>query len=154
MALEIERKFLVTSDAFKEMAVSSVKIVQSYLSSDPAHTVRVRVKGEQGFITVKGKNRGSVRNEWEYEIPVEDAIEMTALSPLTVSKIRWVVPYGGYEWEVDEFQGRYAGLIVAEVELPDENATLNLPPFVGEEVTGNPAYYNSNMAPGNGPAIH
>lgn len=148
MAKEIERKYLVNDDSYKVMAVKAVTIKQSYLNSDPRRTVRVRIKGNQGFLTVKGVTVRATRDEWEYPIPVSDAEEMA--ERLTggwgIDKTRYIVEYGGYIWEVDEFHGRHDGLVVAEVELPSEHIAASLPPFVGQEVTGNPRYYNSTLA--------
>lgn len=145
MAVEIERKFLVNGDDYKKIATNHVEISQFYLSLDPERTVRVRVRGDRGYITVKGVNRGCVRKEWEYEVPVEEAREMMQLCTAGISKRRWIVPYGGLIWEVDEFSGRHQGLVVAEVELPSADTVISLPPFVGREVTGDPAYYNSTL---------
>lgn len=147
MATEIERKFLVADlTQVLSATISSEKIAQGYLSRDPERTVRVRVRGNQGFITIKSKNNGATRGEWEYPVPEADARELLALCPPPiVSKVRHSVPYEGLIWEVDIFVSPRAGLIVAEVELPTEDYTLALPPWVGEEVTGNPAYYNSNL---------
>jgi adenylate cyclase len=106
------------------------------------------LRGEKAYFTVKGANIGSVRDEWEYEIPVDDAIKMLerCATGAVIDKERFIVPYEGHVWEVDEFQGHYEGLIIAEVELSDENEPVSLPPFVGQEVTGNTHYYNSVMA--------
>lgn len=146
MATEIERKFLVTDQSFKQMARSSVEIIQGYLSTDARATVRVRIKGDRGYITVKGLTSGCRRSEWEYEIDSADAREMAGLCrDRIIEKRRWLVDYEGYTWEVDEFFGRHAGLIIAEVEMQSENERPALPPFVGEEVTGDPRYYNSTL---------
>jgi adenylate cyclase len=145
MALEIERKFLVNGEAYKNIATDCVEISQFYLSVDPRRTVRVRVKGDRGYITVKGINHGCVRNEWEYEIPVEEARQMMQLCEAGLSKRRWIVPYKGLVWEVDEFTGRHEGLVVAEVELPSADTKIEIPSFVGREVTGEAAYYNSTL---------
>ena len=146
MAFEIERKFLVTSQDFKDMATHSEAIEQGYLNREPERTVRVRVLGDKGYITVKSKNSGAVRHEWEYEIPVSDAREMLANCLGLIVKRRWYVPYAGHVWEVDEFGGRHEGLVVAEIELSDESETFDRPAFVGMEVTGDPRYYNSTLA--------
>jgi adenylate cyclase len=146
MALEIERKFLVKSDDYKAIATECIEISQFYLSLDPKRTVRVRVKGNRGFITIKGLNHGCVRNEWEYEIPVEDARSMMQLCTAGISKRRWIVPHAGLTWEVDEFGGRHEGLVVAEVELPSADTVIDIPSFVGREVTGDAAYYNSTLS--------
>lgn len=148
MGREIERKFLVRNDDYIRMSSDMVHVMQGYLSTRKEATVRVRLWNDSGFITVKGPNAGSVRSEWEYPIPAVDARDM--LSSLSqggvIDKTRYIVPYGGHTWEVDEFHGNLDGLILAEVELSDENETVDLPSFVGEEVTGDPQYYNSNLS--------
>ena len=148
MAKEIERKFLVMDKSFTKMANSVSLIKQAYISTNPDSTVRVRIRGEQGFITVKGRNQGAVRNEWEYPIPAADAEEMAAAlaGGWSIEKERHLVDFEGFTWEVDEFHGRHEGLIVAEVEMPSANCQPALPPFIGEEVTGDPRYYNSTLA--------
>lgn len=147
MAKEIERKFLVKNPTFRELSTTAIRIKQGYLSRLPEATVRVRIAGDKAFLTVKGKNDGAVRDEWEYSIPVADAegmLERCAQGSV-ISKTRYIVPDGAYNWEVDEFHGSNEGLVVAEIELPHAEATFNRPDFIGEEVTGNPAYYNSNL---------
>ena len=147
MALEIERKFLVINDDYRLMASKSVNIKQGYLSTRKESTVRIRVKNNRAYITVKGINTGATRCEWEYSIPYDDAIEMMALSQgIVIDKIRYIVEYEGFIWEIDEFKGAHDGLVVAEIELKDEKETFPIPPFIGEEVTGNVAYYNSTLA--------
>ncbi|MDE7350379.1 MAG: CYTH domain-containing protein [Muribaculaceae bacterium] len=146
MAFEIEHKYLVTNDAFRQLATSEYRISQGYLSRNPDRTVRVRVKGDRGYITVKGKNDGAVRREFEYEIPLKDAEDLLGMceSPV-IEKTRFLVPFDGRIWEVDEFFGSKTGLVTAEIELVSADEQYDLPPFVGENVTGNPAYYNSNL---------
>lgn len=146
MALEIEHKYLVTNKLYKEMAFKCVEIRQGYLNRMPERTVRVRTRDEQGFITVKGKNKGEVRHEFEYEIPYKDAYAMLKMceSPI-LEKSRYLVNYDGLTWEIDEYHGARSGLVVAEIELPSEGYEYKKPPFAGENVTGNPAYYNSNL---------
>lgn len=146
MPVEIERKFLVINDDYKRMASASHRIVQGYLSTDPQATVRVRVLDNQAFVTIKSKTVGCTRGEWEYSVPLADAEDMLALCRAKIEKTRWIVPFGGRTWEVDEFGGRLDGLILAEIELPSEDAPYDLPPFAGREVTGDPQYYNSNLA--------
>lgn len=146
MAYEIERKFLVNDDSFMAMATKRIKMVQGYLSRDPNATVRVRIAGSNAWITVKSKNQGAVRHEWEYRIPVEDAREMLSICQGLVEKTRYVVPFAQYLWEIDVFMGRHSGLVLAEVELPSAHAQVELPPFIGAEVTGDPRYYNSNLS--------
>lgn len=147
MAKEIERKFLVSDDSYKLMASESHRIAQGYISRRKEGTVRVRILDDAAFLTVKGENHGISRNEWEYPIPVEDAREMfrDVCEGPTLEKTRWIVPYEGLSWEVDEFRGTLAPLVVAEVELPSADTPVSLPPFVGREVSGDPAYYNSNL---------
>lgn len=147
MAIEIERKFIVINELYEIMSTECERIEQYYLSAHPQHTVRVRIYGSRGFLTVKGPNSGAQRHEWEYEIPVDEARDMIALcGGLGLSKTRYRVPFGGFVWEVDRYHGRHEGLTVAEVELPSEGTAFDLPPFVGSEVTGQPRYYNSVLA--------
>ncbi len=148
MAQEIERKFLVNGIGYKKSATGCRSIVQGYLSTDTDAVVRLRIAGNEAFITVKSRNRGAVRGEWEYAVPVDDAREMLGLcGSRVIEKTRWLVPAGnGLTWEVDEFGGRHAGLTVAEIELPAEDTPLPpLPDFIGEEVTGDVRYYNSQL---------
>ena len=145
---EIERKFLVAGE-FKSLATKSFRITQGYLSSDPERTVRVRIKGDKGFITIKGmgSDSGVSRYEWEKEIPVEDVEELLKIcEPGVIDKTRYLVPAGNHTFEVDEFYGNNQGLIVAEVELATENETFEKPAFLGHEVTGDIKYYNSMLA--------
>jgi adenylate cyclase len=147
MAKEIERKFLVKGE-FKDQAFKATRITQGYLSSVPERTVRVRVKGEKGFITIKGIGNasGASRYEWEKEIPVDEVKELLLIcEPGVIDKTRYLVKAGEYTFEVDEFYGDNEGLTVAEIELPDENAAFERPDWLGEEVTGDPRYYNSML---------
>lgn len=150
MAKEIERKFLVTDGSFRMLASGKKEIVQAYLSTLPEATVRVRISDGKGFITVKGKNHGAARNEWEYPVPESDAREMIrcCAQSKVIDKTRYIVPAGdsGLKWEVDEFHGEYDGLVVAEIELPDADVPFPRPGFIGREVTGDPDYYNSSLA--------
>ncbi|MCM1052000.1 MAG: CYTH domain-containing protein [Paenibacillus sp.] len=148
MAKEIERKFLVKDNSFTMMTSEKRHIRQAYLSVSPESTVRIRVSDDRAWITVKGKNSGAVRDEWEYPIPENDAEEMALrlTGGWAIDKTRHIVMYCGFCWEVDVFHGRHEGLIVAEVELPDETIKPPLPPFIGKEVTGDPAYYNSVLS--------
>lgn len=146
MAKEIERKFLVLNDVYKTLAIRHHDIRQGYLSRNPQATVRIRILDDKAFITVKGKNVGSVRSEWEYEVPAADATEMLELCEGSViQKTRWIVDFGGHSWEIDEFHGDRTGLTVAEVELDSPDEEVPVPSFVGEEVTGDIRYYNSNL---------
>lgn len=147
--LEIERKFLVISDRFKEDALSVTRIVQGFLNTHPQRTVRVRIKEEQGFITVKGKSneKGTTRFEWEKEIPVIEAEALLKLCEKeTIEKIRYEVKAGDHIFEVDEFFGNNDGLIVAEIELNSEMEQFTKPNWLGREVTGELKYYNSQLS--------
>lgn len=147
MAKEIERKFIVIDDSYKAIAKGSTHIVQAYLSTEIDSTVRLRIANDGAFITVKSRNKGCCRGEWEYEIPVKDAEDMISACHLSkvIDKTRYYVEYGGYTWEVDVFAGKLSGLVVAEIELQNEKSSFELPPFAGEEVTGLDQYYNSNL---------
>lgn len=147
--LEIERKFLVSSEAFKSEAHTETRIVQGFLNTDPERTVRVRIKGSQGFITVKGKSNaaGTTRIEWEKEISLQDAEQLLLLCEKgVIEKIRYEVTVGNHTFEVDEFFGNNTGLIVAEVELTTENEVFTKPSWLAEEVTGVIQYYNSQLS--------
>jgi adenylate cyclase len=146
MPKEIERKFLVTSDAWRHDAVGK-RYRQGYLSTDPERTVRVRVAGDTGYLTIKGPSAGASRSEYEYPIPraeAEEMLDQLCLRPL-VEKVRYRVPHAGLTWEVDEFEGENAGLIVAEVELTDPGQSVDLPPWVGREVTSDGRYANASL---------
>lgn len=145
--MEIERKFLVCGD-FKSYASKALRITQGYLSSVPERTVRVRVKGDNGYITVKGAGSasGTSRFEWEKEISLEDAEALMRLcEPGVIDKTRYLVKVGNHTFEVDEFYGDNEGLTVAEVELSSENEAFEKPLWLGREVTGDPRYYNSAL---------
>ena len=145
MAIEIERKFLVEGDAFKREAYQFTRITQGYLSSVPERSVRVRVRGDKGYITIKGMGNGSgmSRYEWEREIPVDEARELLCLcEPGVIDKTRYLVKSGELTIEVDEFHGENEGLLMAEVELPDESTPIVRPSWLGNEVTGDSRYYN------------
>ncbi len=147
--VEIERKFLVKSDAFKNEARSKTRLIQGFLNTHKERTVRVRIKGKQGYVTVKGKSteNGLSRFEWETEIPKEDAEALLKLcEPIVIDKIRYEINVGNHVFEVDEFFGENEGLIVAEVELISENKTIIKPDWLGEEVTGQIKYYNSQLS--------
>jgi len=146
MPVEIERKFLVKNHDWKKNAESRV-FRQGYLCNDNEKTVRVRVAGETAFITIKGKAQHISRAEFEYSIPVEDALYMlhTLCEKPLIEKTRYYVPYKGLMWEVDEFEGDNSGLVIAEVELTNEHQEVPLPSWVGNEVTGDERYYNANL---------
>ena len=145
---EIERKFLVSGD-FRPFVSKSMRIVQGYLSSAPERTVRIRIMGDKGFITIKGisNDSGTSRFEWEKEIPVEEAQELLKICESgVINKVRHLVKADPYVYEVDEFHGTNNGLIIAEMELPSEDATFTKPEWLGPEVTGDKRYYNSMLA--------
>ncbi len=145
MGVEIERKFLVRSDAWRSLG-EPVLLRQGYLSSHKERVVRVRIEGEQGVMTIKGRNVGAVRGEWEYPIPLVDAAELLLLceQPL-IEKYRRRITHAGHVWEVDEFLGVNAGLVVAEIELDAEAEAFELPDWVGAEVTDDLRYLNSSL---------
>ncbi|HEY9071230.1 MAG TPA: CYTH domain-containing protein [Candidatus Ozemobacteraceae bacterium] len=147
MAKEIERKFLVRGSDWKAYG-PGVSCRQGYLSRVPGRTVRVRVMGGRGYLTVKGASIGASRPEFEYEIPVADAEAMLAglcEKPL-IEKCRFAIGYAGRRWEIDEFFGDNLGLVIAEIELEDEREEFELPPWVDREVTEDPRYYNASLA--------
>ena len=147
MALEIERKFLVDVKKLVKLKLSGgERISQGYLSTEPNKIVRVRIKKNRGYLTIQSANIGMVRQEFEYERPVADAEELLKLcAPNTLTKVRYKVDYAGHIWEVDIFEGRHAGLILAEVEISSLDEFVKIPDWVGEEVSKNPRYYNSNL---------
>lgn len=146
MAIEIEHKYLVKNDNYKEISTASFHIRQGYLSREPERTVRVRIKDDKGFLTIKGKNKGASRAEFEYEIPLEDALSMLDMClPPILEKVRYIVPFDGHIWEVDEFFGDRSGLVIAEIELKSDDEDYGHPDFIGENVTGDARYYNSNL---------
>lgn len=148
MPQEIERKFLVKSEAYKAEACKETRIIQGYLLSIPERIVRVRIQGNRGFITIKGKSSdsGASRYEWEKEISVTEAEELLQLcEPGMINKTRYEVKAGRFKFEVDEFYGENQGLVVAEIELSDENDAFEKPAWLGEEVTGERKYYNAML---------
>ena len=148
MALEIERKYLVKNDSWREAVESQQHVMQGYVAARANATVRVRVKGERAYLTVKGPSAGIGRSEYEYEIPVADGEAMLrelSATPL-VEKTRYGVRCGEHLWDLDVFEGANAGLVMAEVELSREDETFVLPAWAGEEVSGDPRYYNANLA--------
>ena len=146
MAIEIERKFLVDEKNLPaQILTNGEKISQGYLSIEPARTVRVRIKGARAFITIKSANVGIVRKEFEYEIPVDDAAELLGLCANVLEKVRYKVEHAGHIWEVDVFDGRLAGLILAEVELSAAEEFVELPKWIDKEVSDDPRYFNSKL---------
>ncbi|MFC6098406.1 CYTH domain-containing protein [Flavobacterium qiangtangense] len=147
--LEIERKFLVNSEDFKSQASHKNQIAQGYLNSNPERTVRVRVKGESGFLTIKGKGNetGMTRFEWETEISLSEAKNLIQLCENgVIDKIRYEVEIGNHTYEVDEFFGDNEGLVVAEIELKSEDEAFEKPKWLGQEVTNDERYYNAYLS--------
>jgi adenylate cyclase len=147
--VEIERKFLVTSDAFKEEAFAQNRIKQGYLSSVPERTVRVRIKGNKGFLTIKGisNESGLSRFEWEKEIPLDEAEKLLLLCESgVIDKTRFEVKTGSHIIEIDEFYGENQGLVMAEIELKSETESFEKPIWLGEEVTNDKRYYNAYLS--------
>jgi adenylate cyclase len=146
MGREIERKFLVRSDDWRQLG-AGVLYRQGYLTSSAGCTVRVRVAGEQGYLTIKSATTGISRAEYEYAIPLGEAMELldTLCQRPLIEKTRYRIPWQTVVWEVDEFAGENQGLILAEVELTSPDQPLDLPDWIGEEVSGDPRYFNSNL---------
>jgi adenylate cyclase len=146
MAQEIERKYLLQGDSWRELSIGSV-YCQGYIPTKNQVTVRVRIVGQKGYLTIKGPSVECSRLEFEYPIPVEDAQEMlnTLCEQPWIEKIRYKVEWGGLTWEIDEFDGLNKGLILAEVELKDANQEIELPPWIGEEVSHDHRYFNSYL---------
>lgn len=147
MGTEIERKFIVVGEAWRCCSTRSVRMVQGYLTQDARRVVRVRATDDRGSLTLKGLSRGAARTEFEYEIPTQDAyrlLDELCLKPL-IEKTRYCVPHGGMVWEIDEFHAPRPGLILAEIEIPSVDFEVERPDWVGDEVTGNPLFYNHNM---------
>lgn len=147
--IEIERKFLVTTDAYKAESFQTKRLVQGYLNSNPVRTVRIRIEGSTGFITIKGQSNqsGTTRFEWEKEISVEEAENLLKLcEPGTIEKNRFLVKKGIHIFEVDEFQKENEGLVVTEIELTSEEEKFDKPEWLGQEVTGDSRFYNSQLS--------
>lgn len=146
---EIERKFLVRSNAFMAQATTHYEIMQGYLCKEPGKTIRVRIRDTRAFLTIKSSRlrEGLAKFEWEREIDLADARELMQIClPGAISKTRYIIPTNNdRKWEVDVFHGRLDGLVLAELELEDEHETFDRPEWLGEEVTGQPQYYNANM---------
>ncbi|UOK43283.1 MULTISPECIES: CYTH domain-containing protein [Flavobacterium] len=146
---ETERKFLVVSDGFKAAAFTKNRIVQGYLNSHPERTVRVRIKGDKGYLTIKGKGNesGTTRLEWEKEIPLAEAELLLPLCEQgTIDKIRHEIAVGNHIYEVDVFSGENQGLVIAEIELSSESESFEKPNWLGKEVTGDQRYYNAYLS--------
>jgi len=148
MAIETERKFLVKGE-FIHLAVRQIHITQSYLLKDPHKTVRIRIADGMAYMTIKTPltSKTIARNEWEFQIPLDDANEILKIClPGKVLKTRYIVPSGRHMFEVDVFHDKNEGLVIAEIELESQDEQFDIPDWLGAEVTGNPAYYNSNLA--------
>jgi adenylate cyclase len=147
MAQEIERRFLVKGNAWKE-GVQGIRYRQGYLSSQAERTVRVREAGDKAYLTIKGLSAGASRSEYEYSIPLQDAREMldTLCEQPLIDKVRYKIPHKGHIWEVDVFAAENSGLVVAEIELQSENETFELPDWVSDEVTYDARYFNSSLS--------
>ena len=147
MGVEIERKFLLANDHWRDEKAKGILYRQGYLCTEKERTVRVRVAGEKAYLTIKGMSHGAQRMEFEYEIPIHDANEMMhsmCMKPL-IEKHRYKIQHSGLIWEIDEFSGDNEGLIVAEIELKHENERFEVQDWLGEEVTGDDRYYNSML---------
>lgn len=148
MSLEIERKFLVLNDSYKQQSFSHTHIQQGYITSEPGRTVRVRIRDTRAYLTIKGPSLdgGLSRYEFEQEIPLSDARQLLLLcEPVIIDKTRWLVRHADHIFEVDEFYAENKGLVIAEVELHTTDETVLLPDFIGTEVTGDRRYYNSQL---------
>lgn len=148
MALEIERKYLLSNDLWRAEVSESQRIAQGYLCTEPDRVVRVRIKGQKAFLTIKGKSiDGIARAEFEYEIPLDDAQALLDICPNILDKTRHIiVSERGLTWEIDEFHGLNAGLIVAEIEIPNVDTVIPKPDWLGQEVSNDPRYYNSALS--------
>ena len=147
--IEIERKFLIVSDKYKEQAYKKTRIVQGFLNTNKERTVRVRIKGKEAYIAIKGisNKEGTSRFEWEKKIAVEEAEQLIELcEPNLIEKIRYEIKVGNHIFEVDEFSAENKGLIIAEIELSEENESFEKPNWLGKEVTGDVRYYNSQLS--------
>jgi len=146
VSIEIERTFLVRGEEWKTWS-KPVLLRQGYLSSAPERVVRVRIEGDEAMLTIKGRNVGAARNEWEYPIPIKDAsvlLDQLCEQPL-IEKYRYRIEYRGFIWEIDEFFGENTGLVVAEIELQSEDQAFDKPDWIGDEVTHDPRYFNANL---------
>jgi adenylate cyclase len=145
MGIEIERKFLVSNQDWRALG-TPLHYAQGYLVADDERTVRVRVAGTNGFLTIKGRSEGFSRKEFEYQVPLDEALQMLRLCALPlIGKYRTRVLHEGKTWEIDEFEGENKGLIIAEIELKSEDETFSVPAWIGEEVTGDLRYFNSYL---------
>jgi adenylate cyclase len=146
MGIEIERKFLVKNEAWKSDDPEGLRCRQGYLIAEKEKTVRVRIIGEQAFLTIKGKTSGISRSEFEYEAPIEDAESLLNLCGSIIEKTRYEIEHEGMRWELDVFAGANAGLVVAEIELETDDQSFVLPDWVGKEVSADPRYFNAALS--------
>lgn len=147
MGIEIERKFLVRGEAWRGEVLTSSRLRQGYLSHGEETTVRVRTDERRAWLTIKTQTRGISRGEFEYSIPVDDAEKLLeACGSCVIEKVRHIVPHGRFRWEIDVFGGKNAGLVLAEIELSSEQEIFDRPDWIGAEVSGDPRYFNSNLA--------
>ena len=146
MAIEIERKFLVSNEAWRVSAPDGLPCKQGYLAADGARTVRVRIIGGTGYLTIKGATSNISRVEFEYEVPVAEAEAMLKLCENVVEKTRYLIPHAGMTWELDVFEGANEGLVMAEIELEAEDQAFEKPDWAGEEVSGDKRYYNAYLS--------
>lgn len=147
MGLEIEHKYKVLNDSYKKLSTRSYSIAQGYLCREKERTVRVRVRDDKGFLTIKGVTTLDTRTEFEYEIPVQEAKELLCMcEPIVIEKTRYIVLFEGNVWEVDEFHGVHEGLKIAEIEIPSSDYKYEVPDFIGENVTDDVRYYNSMLS--------
>ena len=146
MGLEIERKFLIKNDSWKNEIKKTISIIQGYLNSEVERTVRIRIQGERGVLTIKGKNQNVTRKEFEYQIPLDDALNLLAMceKPI-IEKTRFLIPSNHSTWEIDVFDGENKGLVIAEIELTSEEESFDIPNWLGEEVSSESKYYNSSL---------
>jgi CYTH domain-containing protein len=146
MRMEFERKFLVSNDSWKTEAGEGLLCRQGYLVSDPEKTVRIRIIGKKGFLTIKGATQGIGRPEFEYEIPADDAEALLKRCGSLIEKTRYFIPYVGMVWELDVFAGENEGLVLVEIELPEASCQFELPSWIGKEVSEDARYYNACLA--------
>jgi adenylate cyclase len=146
MGLEIERKFLIKNDSWKNEIKKTISIRQGYLNSEVERTVRIRIQGELGVLTIKGKNQNVTRKEFEYQIPLDDALNLLSMceKPI-IEKTRFLIPSNRSTWEIDVFDGENKGLVIAEIELTSEEESFDIPNWLGEEVSSESKYYNSSL---------
>ena len=146
MRMEFERKFLVSNDSWQAEAGEGLFCRQGYLVSDPEKTVRIRIMGQEAFLTIKGATQGIGRPEFEYKIPADDAEELLKRCGSLIEKTRYIIPHAGMVWELDVFAGKNEGLVLAEIELPEAAREFELPPWAGREVSDDNRYYNACLA--------